>query len=202
MNILEFYGGENWRTDKEAVMSRCIQRLVEKVLVHNYQRDWTPDKETRHALEKGVGTNWREDQGVVGRSYIMGIIKEEWGNIKPSFLKYHRELRGGQIQNLRTELEPEVRRLLGEDWKEEAEKYIHRLEEEEKKRCPYNTVERGEGERNQEGENTKKEERNTEENMNKEENIEKEDAAKEKEEGQYSIKEETVAEEGKTEKSL
>ena len=59
-------------------MSRCIQSLVEKELVHNYQRDSTPDEETRNALEKIVGTNWREDQGVVGGSYIMQVIKEGW----------------------------------------------------------------------------------------------------------------------------
>ena len=143
-------------------MRRCIQHLVEEDLVHNYQRDSMPDEETRNALEKAVGTNWREDQGVKGKSYTMRIIKEEWRNIKPIRLRYHRELRGGlgerRIQSLRTELEPEVPCLLGEDWKEEAEKYIHRLEEK-KKRCPNTTKDRGEGERNQEGENAKEEER-------------------------------------------
>ena len=53
--------------------------------------------------------------------------------MQTSILRYHRELRGGLgegwIQSLRTELEPEVKRLLGEDWKEVAEKYIHRQEE-------------------------------------------------------------------------
>ena len=143
-------------------MSRCIQCLVEQELVQNYQRDSMLDEETRNAPEKGVGTNWREDQGVEGRSYIMRIIKEEWRNIKPSILRYHRELRGGLgegwIQSLRTKLELEVWCLLEEDWKEEAEKYIHRLEEK-KKRCPNTTKDRGEGERNQEGENAKDEER-------------------------------------------
>ena len=52
-------------------MSRCIQLLVEKELVQNYQRDLTPDEETRNALEKAVGISWREDQGVEGRSCIM-----------------------------------------------------------------------------------------------------------------------------------
>ena len=65
---------------------------MEKELVQNYQRDSTPDEETRNALEKAEGTNWREDQGVEGRSCIMRIIKEEWKNITPSILRYHREL--------------------------------------------------------------------------------------------------------------
>ena len=69
----------------------------------------------------------------------MRIIKEEWRNIKPSILRYHkelrRELREGLIQSLRTELEPALQRLLGEDWKEESEKYLHKLEEEERKMC-------------------------------------------------------------------
>ena len=43
-------------------MSRCIQRLVEKELVQNYQRVSTLDEKTRNALEKAVGMNWREDQ--------------------------------------------------------------------------------------------------------------------------------------------
>ena len=107
-----------------------------------------------------------------------------------------RGLGEGWIQSLRTELQPEVRRLLGEDWKEEAEKYIHRLEEEERKRCPNTTKERGEGERNQEVENTKEEERKTEENANEEEEREPEDEAREKEEGRYGIRAEKVTEEG------
>ena len=52
--------------------------------------------------------NWRENQGVEGKSYIMLLIKEEWRNKKPSILRYQRELRGGLgegwIQNLRAEL--------------------------------------------------------------------------------------------------
>ena len=44
-------------------MSRCIQHLVEKELVKDYQRDTKPDEETRHALEEGVEANWREEQG-------------------------------------------------------------------------------------------------------------------------------------------
>ena len=94
MKILEFYGGEDWRINEGAEMSRCIQCLVEEELVKDYQRDSKPDEETRLALEEGVGANWREDQGVVGRSYILRIIKEEWGNIKTSVLLHHRELRG------------------------------------------------------------------------------------------------------------
>ena len=44
MKILEIYGEDKWRIDKGAEMSRCIQRLVEKELVQNYQRDSTPDE--------------------------------------------------------------------------------------------------------------------------------------------------------------
>ena len=75
-------------------MRRCIQRLVEAELAKDYQRDSEPDKDTRRILEERVGASWREDQGVVGRSYILRIIKEEWGNIKTSVLLHHRELRG------------------------------------------------------------------------------------------------------------
>ena len=62
-------------------MSRCIQCLLKEELVQNYQRDSTPDEVTRNALEYAVGMNWREGQGVEGRSCIMRIIKEEWKNI-------------------------------------------------------------------------------------------------------------------------
>ena len=86
--------------------------------------------------------NWREDQGVVGRSYILRIIQEGWRNLKPSFLRYHRGLRGelevGWIQNLRIELEPACQHLLGEEWRNKAEEYIRILEEEEQKKGPHN----------------------------------------------------------------
>ena len=58
-------------------MRRCIQRLVEKELVADYQRDSEPEEKTRCTLKERVGAKWREDQGVAGRSYILGIIKEE-----------------------------------------------------------------------------------------------------------------------------
>ena len=61
METLEFYGEEKRRIDKEAEMNKSIQRLVEKELVQNYQRDSTPDEETRNTLEKAIWTNWRED---------------------------------------------------------------------------------------------------------------------------------------------
>ena len=54
-----------------------MQRLLEEEFVKDYQRDSEPDEETRHILEEGVGANWREDQRVAGRSYILRIIKEE-----------------------------------------------------------------------------------------------------------------------------
>ena len=63
LKLLEFYGGDEWRIDEGVEMSRCIQRLVEEELVQNYQSDSMPDEETRNALEKAVGMNWREDQG-------------------------------------------------------------------------------------------------------------------------------------------
>ena len=51
-----------------------------------------------------------------------------------SVLRYHQELRielsKEWIKSLRTKLEPAVRCLLGDDWKEVAEKYLHKLEEE------------------------------------------------------------------------
>ena len=87
---------------------------------------------------------------------------------KSSVLRYHRELRRelGEvwIQSLRTELEPDVQRLSGEDWKEEAQKYLRKLEEEERKRCHSTTKELVEEERDQKGEDTQEEERKTEEN--------------------------------------
>ena len=108
IKILEFYGGEDWRTNKGEKTSRSIQRLVEEELVKDYQMDSKLDKETRQTLEEGVGARWREDQGVAGRGYILRIIKEEWGNLKPSILRYHRGLREeleiGWIQNLKIDL--------------------------------------------------------------------------------------------------
>ena len=44
-------------------------------------------EETRNALDYAVWMNWKEDQGVEGRSCIMQIIKEEWKNIKPRVLR-------------------------------------------------------------------------------------------------------------------
>ena len=44
---------------------------MEEELVKDYQRDSVPDKETRRILEEGVGASWREDQGVIGQSYIL-----------------------------------------------------------------------------------------------------------------------------------
>ena len=67
-------------------------------------------------------------------------------------------LEEGWIQNLRTEIEPEVWRHLEEDWTDEAKKYICKLEEQEKEKSLNNTIERGVGKRNAEGENTKEEE--------------------------------------------
>ena len=130
--------------------------------------------------------NWREDQGVEGRICILRIIKEEWKNVKPSVLRYHRELRRelgeGWNQSLRTELEPAVQRLFGEDWKEVAEKYLYKLEEEERKMCHNATKERGEEERDQEGEDKKEEERKPEVKAKEEEKRDQEDDAREKEE--------------------
>ena len=59
---------------------------VEKELVTDYQRDSEPDEKTKCTLKERVGAKWKEDQGVAGRSYIQGIIKEErnkkWENTK------------------------------------------------------------------------------------------------------------------------
>ena len=159
---------------------------MEEELIQNYQRDSTPDEETRKTLEYTVGINWREDQGVEGRRCILQIIKEEWRNVKPSVLRYHLELRReqgeGWIQSLRTELEPAVQCLLGEDWKKVAEKYLHKLEEEERKICHNTTKERGQEERDQEGKDTKEEQRKLEESAKEEEDRAQEDDTREKEE--------------------
>ena len=56
--LLEFYGGEDWRKEEGAGMKRCIQRLVEKDLVTDYQRDSEPDEDTRSALEERVRAKW------------------------------------------------------------------------------------------------------------------------------------------------
>ena len=87
MKLLEFFGGDKWRIDEGAEISRCIQGLVQEELVQNYQKVSTLDEETRNTLEYAVGMNWREDQGVEGRSCILQIIKEEWKKIKPSILR-------------------------------------------------------------------------------------------------------------------
>ena len=59
------------------------------------------------------------------------IWKIKYQNIKFKllFLKRGSELGEGWIQGLKTELEP-VQRILGEGWKEVAEKYIDKLEDE------------------------------------------------------------------------
>ena len=67
--------------------------MANKRLVEEYQRDFEPDGETRRIIEERVGASWREDQGVAGRSYILKIIKEEWGNIKPTSLRIERRTR-------------------------------------------------------------------------------------------------------------
>ena len=172
---MDFYGGEDWRTKEGAKMSRCIKRLVEEELVKDYQRDSKQDEETRRALEEGVGASWREDQGVAGRSYILRIVKEEWGNLKPSFLRNHRGLRGelgvGWIQNLKIDLEPTVQNLLGEEWRDEAEKYIRILEEEEQMRGPLDPKEGREEEGKPEDKvNEEEEQRNKEEEKKSEAN--------------------------------
>ena len=60
----------------------------------------------------------------------------EWKSVKQSVLRYYRMLRrelgADWIQSLKTELEPEIKKLLGEGRKEGAVKYINKLEEEEK----------------------------------------------------------------------
>ena len=62
--------------------------------------------------------------------------KGNWKSVKPSVLRYHqvliRELEEDWIQSLKTELEPNLQKLLGEGWKEGLGKYIDKLEEENK----------------------------------------------------------------------
>ena len=117
-------------------MRKCIQRLVKDELVQQYHRNSRPEEGTREVLESCGGISWREDTGEAGRKCILRLIKEEWKSVKPSVLRYHRVLRRelGEdwIQGLKTELEPNVQKLLGEGWKEGAGKYIDKLEEEDK----------------------------------------------------------------------
>ena len=54
-----------------------IRRIVEKELVDDYQKNSRPSEEVRCALEEIVGENWREEQGVTGRNYIMMVAKGE-----------------------------------------------------------------------------------------------------------------------------
>ena len=88
---------------------------MEDELVQQYPR---PNEETRAVLESCGGMAWREDTGEEGRKSIQQVIKEEWKSVKPSVLRYHRALRrelGEElIQSLKTELEPNVQKLLGE----------------------------------------------------------------------------------------
>ena len=70
---------------------------------------------------------------------------------------------------MRTELKPAVQCLLGEDWKEVAKKYLHKLEEETRKMCRNTTKERGEEERDQEDEDKMEQERKKEDNAREEE---------------------------------
>ena len=118
LKVLELFGGEAWRKDEGTDMRRCIQRLVEDELVQQYQRNSRPYEETRAVLESCGGMAWREDTGEEGRKSIQQVIKEEWKSVKPSVLRYHRALRrelGEElIQSLKTELEPNVQKLLGE----------------------------------------------------------------------------------------
>ena len=91
---MEFYGGEDWRKNEGAGMKRCIQPLVGEELVEEYPRDSEPDKETRGPLKEKVGAKWREDQGVAGRSYILGIIKAERKKIREETKTEERNLEG------------------------------------------------------------------------------------------------------------
>ena len=83
---------------------------------------------------------------------------------------------------MRTELEPAAQHLLGDDWKEMAEKYLHTLEEEERKMCHNAIKERGENKIDQEGEEEKEEEWKPEEDAKEKGERKQEDNAKEKEE--------------------
>ena len=62
-------------------------------------------------------------------------MKEEWKILKPSLLRYHRELRKelgeGWTHSLGPELGATVQRILGEDWKEKQKNIWPNMEEEE-----------------------------------------------------------------------
>ena len=71
LRLVEFYGGEEWRKDEGAEMSRCIQRILEKELVDEYQKNAEPNEEVKRELDEKIEEKWREDQGVSGRNYIL-----------------------------------------------------------------------------------------------------------------------------------
>ena len=82
LNLLEFWGGEEWREDRGEGMKRCIWHLLEDELIHQYQQNSRPDAETRGILESCGGEAWREDKGEEGRKCILRIVKEEWNSLK------------------------------------------------------------------------------------------------------------------------
>ena len=87
LRLMEFYGGEYWRKDEGAEMKRCIQRIVEKELIDKYHKNLKPSEEVGCVLEERIGENWREEQGVPGRNYIMMLSKEERNTRKEKMKK-------------------------------------------------------------------------------------------------------------------
>ena len=63
LRLVEFYGGEEWRKDEGAEMSRCIRRIVEKELVDDYQRNLRPSEEVKCALKEIVGKIGEKSRG-------------------------------------------------------------------------------------------------------------------------------------------
>ena len=58
-------------------MQRFIRRKVETEYVNEYQKNAEPTEEVKCKLEERVGDQWREEQGVQGREYILVLVKEE-----------------------------------------------------------------------------------------------------------------------------
>ena len=60
---------------------------MEKELIDNFQKNSKPSEEARCVLEERIGENWREEQGVPGRNYIMMLAKEERNTRKKKMKK-------------------------------------------------------------------------------------------------------------------
>ena len=123
-------------------MQRFIRRRVETELVNEYQKNAEPMEEVKRKLEERVGDQWREEQGVQGREYILVLVKEE----------------RAQKRKWR---ESETRRIMDEERQKDEE-----VEEEERyPNCEEMNVE----ERNRESEDKEEERNSSGEDVNVEE---------------------------------